>query len=112
LGDAVIQVCQPRWPCWKLGQRFQLEELPRLVVETGRAGWLYRVLEPGAVAPADKLHRIEQARDGINLAELWRLQEQRRPPLEAIERLAGMQTLASAWRERFAKRLDWLRENS
>ena len=47
LGDAVIQVSQPRQPCWKLGVRFNLAGMARKVQASGRTGWYYRVLQPG-----------------------------------------------------------------
>ncbi|MEO6958515.1 MAG: MOSC domain-containing protein, partial [Burkholderiaceae bacterium] len=60
LGQAVIQVSQPRQPCWKLGVRFNVPGMARKVQTSGRTGWYYRVLQPGQVAAADALDRIER----------------------------------------------------
>jgi MOSC domain-containing protein YiiM len=50
IGDVVlVQVSQPRQPCWKLGRRWRLEDLPRRVIENGRSGWYFRVLQEGVV---------------------------------------------------------------
>jgi len=114
LGDAVIQVSQPRNPCWKIGRRLGLRELPRAVVETGRAGWLYRVLEPGEIAPGDELTLEARAPHGITLARLWAVQGRHRPDAEAREtmaELAALPELAPVWRQRFASRLAWLLRN-
>lgn len=54
-GTALLQICQTRQPCWKLGARFGIPELPRLFQRTGRTGWYYRVLEPGALSAGDRL---------------------------------------------------------
>lgn len=51
-GHAVLEVCQPRWPCHKLiAYRGGTEAAERLV-ETGRCGWYLRVIHEGRV-PVD-----------------------------------------------------------
>jgi len=50
-GDAVLEVCQPRWPCPKLVIYRGIEVAERLA-ETGRSGWYLRVLQQGRV-PVD-----------------------------------------------------------
>ena len=51
LGGALLEVSQGRQPCWKLNLRFDRPDMARLVQETGRSGWYFRVLEPGADPP-------------------------------------------------------------
>ncbi|ACM00091.1 Pyridoxal kinase [Cereibacter sphaeroides KD131] len=60
LGGALIQVSQGRQPCWKLNHRFGVPDMARRVQLTGRTGWYYRVLEPGTVAPGDRLELIDR----------------------------------------------------
>lgn len=107
LGDAVIQIAQPRMPCAKIGARTGIAGLARAVAGQGLAGWLYRVLEAGPIRAGDTLARIEQAEHGITLADLWCAYNARRP--DAIQRrqmitLAAQPTLAPAWRKTLAKR--------
>ena len=49
IGEARVQVSQPRAPCWKLARRWRLPDLPKRVVQTGRTGWYFRVLREGLV---------------------------------------------------------------
>lgn len=107
LGEATIQIAQPRQPCWKIGARVGIAGLARTVANEGRAGWLYRVLEPGHIRAGDRLVRIERAAHGITLADMWTLQAGRRP--DANQRrllltLAELPTLAPDWRKRMAAR--------
>jgi MOSC domain-containing protein YiiM len=51
LGEAVVQVTQPRSPCWKIARRWQTPLLSLWMQETGYTGWYMRVLQPGQVAP-------------------------------------------------------------
>ncbi len=114
LGQATIQIAQPRQPCWKIARRLDVPKLARDVATSGRSGWLYRVLEPGFIAPGDTLERVERAAHGISLAEIWRLQATHRPDADQIEQLAllaGLDALAPSWRQRLASRQQQLKEN-
>jgi MOSC domain-containing protein YiiM len=59
-GSAVLQVSQGRQPCWKLNDRFGQPQMARRLQSTGRTGWYYRVLEPGAIAAGDRLSVLER----------------------------------------------------
>ncbi|HKG26164.1 MAG TPA: MOSC domain-containing protein [Thermomicrobiales bacterium] len=51
-GEAVLQVTQPRAPCYKLAMATGRPELVKRFVESGRTGWYLRVLRPGIVPVA------------------------------------------------------------
>ena len=112
MGTALVEVSQPRQPCWKVSHRLGVPDLARQIAESGRSGWLYRILEPGYVGPGDVAERVEVAEHGYTLARLWALRNDTRPDREHLEFLAELETLAESWRERFAQRLDWLRRHA
>ena len=109
IGSAVLQVTQPRQPCFKLNHRFGLPSMARRVQETGRTGWYYRVLSPGPIAAGDviklasrphsdwTLRRVQHVLyvDTLNESALHALMDL--PPLsEAMRKiLAGRLTAAS-----------------
>ena len=47
VGSAVIEVSQPRQPCWKLARRCGLPSMPAKAIANGRLGWYFRVIEEG-----------------------------------------------------------------
>ncbi|MES1924090.1 MOSC domain-containing protein [Salinisphaera sp. T31B1] len=113
LGQATVQIAQPRQPCWKIGARTGIAGLARAVAAAGAAGWLYRVIEPGDIRAGDRLARIETATHGITLARLWSIQAARVPDEDdrrALLRLAELPTLAPEWRKRLAARARQLGE--
>ncbi len=55
----MIQVSQPRQPCWKPARRFKRKELALLIQNTGKTGWYFRVLQEGTVQEGDKLILLE-----------------------------------------------------
>lgn len=46
-GEALIQVTQPRSPCFKLNFHFAIGDMAQLVQNSGKTGWLYRVIAGG-----------------------------------------------------------------
>lgn len=111
VGTAVVQVAQPRNPCWKLAHRFEIPDLARRAADAGLTGWLYRVLEPGAVATGDAVRPLRRDPAGIAVARVWEAVHARRPDADELRRLAGLETLALAWRRRFAARLAFLQRS-
>ena len=54
IGDVTLEVSQPRQPCWKLGRRWSEKTLPKQVIQNGRTGWYFRVLQTGRSSRAMK----------------------------------------------------------
>ncbi len=59
IGDAVFQVSQPRQPCWKLSARW-MKGLDRILIQSGKTGWYFRVLEEGTVQRDNPIKLIER----------------------------------------------------
>lgn len=55
VGDVLFEVSQPRQPCWKLARRWDIPQLPKLVVQNGRSGWYLRVVEEGKLQASDSV---------------------------------------------------------
>ena len=67
-GDAFIQVTQPRSPCYKLNYHMDIEEFSVQMQETGRCGWLYRIVGEGVVSEDQPLELVSR-NSGISVAE-------------------------------------------
>jgi MOSC domain-containing protein YiiM len=57
-GEALLQVTQPRAPCFKLAMITGRPDLITRFVESGRTGWYLRVLRPGTVPIAGPIHVV------------------------------------------------------
>ena len=60
IGGAILEVTQPRQPCWKLGRRWGDNSLPKLVVQSGRSGWYLRVLQTGLISSDSPILRLNR----------------------------------------------------
>lgn len=106
LGAALIEVSQARQPCWKLNLRFGRKDMARLVQQTGRSGWYYRVLEPGEVAPGDALALVERRAPDWTLSRLHRVLYIDRLDRAALAGMAALAPLSPGWQQLAARRLD------
>ncbi|MDA4123591.1 MAG: MOSC domain-containing protein [Thaumarchaeota archaeon] len=61
IGSAVLQVTQPRFPCYKLGLRFGTQTMVKLFLESERTGFYLKVMKEGQVKAGDELKPIERA---------------------------------------------------
>lgn len=59
-GEVLLQVSQPRGPCWKLACRWNLPDLAIRADQTGRTGWYFRVLQEGHLQSGDRLELAER----------------------------------------------------
>ena len=60
LGSAVVQVTQPRHPCWKIDAHHGVAGLTAAVLGSGATGWYVRVLDDGDVAAGDVAELVER----------------------------------------------------
>src|SRR5262245_11598118 len=61
VGSALLEVTQPRYPCFKLGIKMGDPHFPRRFLASGRTGYYLRVLEEGEVSAGDTVELVEQA---------------------------------------------------
>ena len=61
IGAAMLQVTQPRQPCFKFALRLGDKRLPKAMIGNGRSGWYYRVIETGVLAAGDRLDLLERS---------------------------------------------------
>ena len=105
LGEAVVQVTQPRQPCHKLAKRYGIKDLAIQVQNTGYTGFYFRVLQEGVVAPSDKLVRKEQHSMGISVAFANQIMHHEKQNQEGMKQLLSVDALSTSWKNTMTKRL-------
>lgn len=104
LGTALIEVSQPRQPCWKIEHRFGAKGMVTRIVETERCGWYFRVIETGEVAAGDSLERIAIGAPGWSVARAFAaLVAGKGTPSDYAE-LAALPALSPKLREKAAQK--------
>jgi len=101
-GTAIIEVSQPRQPCWKIEHRFGHKGMVAAIIASGRCGWYFRVTAPGEVQAGDSLERVATGAAEWSVARVFRaLVAGKATPAELAE-LAALAPLAPRLRERAA----------
>jgi len=94
IGSATLQLCQPRQPCFKFALRFGDKRLPKAMVRNGRAGWYYRVIEPGTIRAGDAVAPIERPHPELRFERLIEIVNFRQPTREELAAMVAMEGLA------------------
>lgn len=105
IGDALVQVTQPRTPCFKLAIKMQMPEFPKLFLRSCRTGFFVRVLEEGGVGAGDRFELVRPGPEEITVRDVCRLYYLDRDDLDGARRAARIEALPAAWRRAFADRV-------
>jgi MOSC domain-containing protein YiiM len=106
-GDAVLEVCQPRSPCFKLVMHTGVGDIQRRMRANGRCGWYLRVLVPGTV-PVDGSIDVEPDPEGITVRDAHVAGSPSHDTPEDLEQVAAVAAhpaLAAEWRDHLERRL-------
>lgn len=110
IGQLVVQVSQPRQPCFKLGIRNQWPELVKLSRNSGYTGFYLRVLEEGVAAKGMKVEMISAATHSLSIFEANSIMYSKQSTSEQLQKLLAIPELAEAWKTAIHKRLERLQK--
>jgi len=105
LGEALLQVTQPRVPCFKLAARHERPTLEREVIDAGYTGFYFRVLQPGYAAAGDALVRETNHPLSVTIEEANRVMHREPGDMDGLKRLLAVDALADSWRSQLSSRL-------
>lgn len=109
VGQSLLEISQPRVPCFKLGMAFERDDMPRLFVEHAATGIYFRVIETGSVAAGDRVTLAEPHPAKLSVQRLFRAYFDKSLPLNektpVLEQALKIDALSQEWREKLEKRL-------
>jgi MOSC domain-containing protein YiiM len=105
-GGTLLEVSQPRTPCFKLGIRMGSQRFPSRFAAAGRPGAYLRILAEGEVAAGDPVQVVHRPGHGLTVAEVSRIYF---TDHAAAPRLLQVPELAGTWRRWAEKVTDGLR---
>jgi MOSC domain-containing protein YiiM len=108
IGEAMVQVSQPRMPCNKLAGKNESKMLPKLIADTGYTGFYMRVLSEGLVATDDSFDLERPHPERITIAEVNSIIYEKSNDVALIKRLAELAEFSEVGRTLFARRLQRL----
>lgn len=105
LGGAIVQVSQPRVPCFKMNLRQGHDGILPEIVRTGYSGWYLRVLEEGPVQKGDRFTLLRRPEGAPSIAFANQIRHHDRTNQDGLRRLLQAEGLAPVWIEWLQQRL-------
>ncbi len=100
VGGALLQVTQPRQPCFKLALALGEPRLARAMTRNGWCGWYYRVLEAGVIGAGDDHVLVERPNPAWTVARFAEVVAARALGADLLAEMVAMEGLADNWRVR------------
>ena len=72
VGSAELIVTQPRFPCYKLGMKFDSMEIVKRFQLSGRSGFYLAVLKEGEIAAGDQIRLLNVNVNGPTIAKIFK----------------------------------------
>lgn len=101
IGEALVEVSQPRVPCFKLGIKMNDPQIVKPFLESKRVGFYVRVLEEGEVGAGDAIERTKVGEGQMTVKEIVHLRHLDNTDVVAAKKAANLPALTPSWRDTF-----------
>jgi MOSC domain-containing protein YiiM len=95
IGTTVLEVSEPRVPCWRLGVRMNDKLFPRRFTQALRPGAYLRIVVEGELGAGDEIQVIERPGHGLTIRDVFRIYTRDE---DEVERLLTVPQLSESWR--------------
>jgi MOSC domain-containing protein YiiM len=109
VGSVEVVVTQPRLPCYKLGVRFQSDDMVRRFLASGRTGFYLAITREGEVGAGDAIKVISRDENAVPVSEITRLYIAKRydeDDVRLVRRALRVAALPESWKAYFQERLE------
>ena len=103
IGNAFVQVSQPREPCYKLGIRFGTQEVLKQFIDQNRPGTYVKILEEGEVVVGDEFKLVELSPNTLTVQEFYELMFLKEKPQQLLNRFMENVAVPQYKKDRFLK---------
>ncbi len=103
LGNALVQITIPREPCYKLGVRFQDQEIIKAFVDHGHPGTYIKVLKEGAVQNGDIFSLQEKANHNVSIADFYSMLYAKEKDQDLLNTVLGLDAIPERTRDKISR---------
>jgi MOSC domain-containing protein YiiM len=107
VGSAEVVVTQPRLPCYKLGIRFEADEMVKRFLSSTRTGFYLAVTREGEVAAGDEIHLLARDSNAVPVSEITRLYTTKSfddADAAVLQRILQVAAVPDSWKLYFEER--------
>lgn len=105
LGGALVQISQPREPCYKLGIRFETQNIIKQFIDRSHPGTYVRIMEEGLVSQGDSMVLVKQSENSLTIQQFYQLLFAKEKSRELLHLAINNQALPLKKRESLEKYL-------
>ena len=101
VGTALVEVTQPRVPCFKLAMKMERPDFLKVFMPSERVGFYFRVLEEGDVGAGDVVERVKVDPEQMTVREMFHLLYFAKQNLEGARKALRIPAMSPGWRGSF-----------
>jgi MOSC domain-containing protein YiiM len=112
VGSAEVIVTQPRLPCYKLGVRFEADDMVKRFFASRRTGFYVAVTREGEVGAGDEMRILSRDPTAVPVSEITRLYAEKKysdDDVASLKRALKVAALPESWKGYFRQRLEQIR---
>ena len=109
VGSGEVIATQPRLPCYKLGIRFQSDDMVKRFLASARTGFYFAVVREGEVSAGDRIAMLSSDPSAVPVSEITRLYVAKSlsaDDIAVIHRASGVSSFPENWKSYFRDRLN------
>ncbi len=106
VGTVEIVVTEPRLPCYKLGVKFNRDDMVKRFLKSRRTGFYCAVLREGMISAGDAIHYLSRDENRVTVADITRLYAFDKTDYAAMRRAMEVKALSESWRGYFRQRVE------
>lgn len=103
IGTALVQISQPREPCYKLGVRFGTQEILRQFIERNHPGTYVRILEEGTVQKGDGVELQQRSNNSLTVQQFYALLYAKEKSKVTLQLFMSNESVPEYKKERYKK---------
>jgi MOSC domain-containing protein YiiM len=96
IGTTILEVSEPRVPCWRLGVRMDDQMFVRRFTEALRPGTYLRIISEGDLGAGDQIRVIHRPNHDLMIRDVFRIYTRDR---DEIERLIAIPQMSDSWKK-------------
>ncbi len=95
IGSVLLEVSEPRIPCWRLGVRMQDKSFPKKFTQALRPGPYFRIIQEGELGADDTISIVEKPKHDLTLRDVFRIYTKDH---NEAERILGVEQMSAEWK--------------
>lgn len=103
IGTTILEVSEPRIPCWRFGVRMNDKTFPKKFTQALRPGSYLRIIEEGDVGVGDEIKVVEKPKHDLSIQDVFRIYTIDR---DEAERILEAELVSDAWKRWASKQLE------